>query len=261
MPRQAYARFSKRTSPYSRPVRRIGSYRPRGRQSVDEAALARGVAMARTAIPRALPPSGSRGMSTNVHHYARWRDTRGGDFPTPLAISCNFGADGWNGLGLNFDFANISHSTELQTLYDSYRIDKIELWFDYSPDTPQSGVSNTLAGSGAFSPKLWIKRDYNDSNTPTLSEMEQSNQSQVIRFDAGRNTQGPYFLRPAVQSSVLNAAGSTDPTMATWSPWLRTAHPTVEHYGVKMVAQGIPSANYGAITIRVRFHVTMKNVR
>lgn len=258
MPRHAFARFSKRTSPYSRPVRRIGSYRPRvtRRRSLDEEAVTSGVALARTAIPRSLLPSGSRGSSTNVHAFARWRDTRGGTHPGALHLSCNFPASGWTALGLNFDFANISHSAELQALYDSYRIDKIELWFDYSPDTAPGGVVST-----AFFPKLWIKRDYNDSNTPTLDEMEQSNQTQVLRFAADTTTLGPYFLKPAAQVGVVDAAAALQPTMSSWAPWLRTAHPTIEHYGVKMVAQGLPSSNMGAISVRVRFHVTMKNVR
>lgn len=226
---------------------------------MDEETLARGVAAARSAIPRALIPAGAGGMSTNVHRFSRWRDTRGGAFPGPIALSCNFDATGTSALGLNFDFANISHSTELTTLYDSYRIDKVELWFDYSPDDAWGTLG--VAGQLPYYPKLWIKRDYNDSNTPTLSDLEQSNQTQCLRFSADSMTLGPYFIKPAAQGSVLNAAAGTDSTQSVWAPWLRTAHPTIEHYGVKMVAQGLASTDLGSITIRVRFHVTMKNVR
>lgn len=261
MPRHAFYRFSKRTAPYSRPVRRIGLYQPciTCSRTMDEEAVARGVAAARTAIPCSIPPSGAHGVSTNVHRYARWCDTRP-DAPgvSPLGISCNFGADGWTGLVINFELHDVSHVAELQALYDLYRIDKVALWFDYSPDTIGTASSDL---SARLFPKLWIKRNYNDSNNPTLSEMEQSNQTQCLRFTASQTTLGPYFIRPAAQVGIVDAAAVLQPTVSTWAPWLRTVHPRIEHYSLNMVAQGLPSVNLGAITIRVRYHLTMKNVR
>jgi len=231
----------------------------RGPARMDEEAIAAGVAASRTAIPRAILPYGARGMSTNVHKYARWRDTRavadGG--VDPLGISCNFGATGWVGLGINFEYHDVSHNAELSTLYDAYRIDKVELWFDYSPDSAGSSSTSYLSRF----PKLWIKRDYNDSNNPTLTDLEQSNQTQVLRFTSDHTTLGPYFIKPAAQLGAVDAAAAIIPTVSTWSPWLRTAHPRIEHYGLKMVAQGLPTTDMGSITIRVRYHLTMKNVR
>ncbi|MBM6497884.1 hypothetical protein H9X54_000970, partial [Flavobacterium macrobrachii] len=123
---------------------------------------------------------------------------------------------------MNFQFENVSHSTELRSLYDAYRIDKIELWFDFSPDSSAPSATGPV-----YFPKLWLKRDYNDSNAPTLDDMEQSNQSQVLRFDAGRNTLGPYFLKPAIAQEVFQDPSAGVAVSTAWGKWIRTAHAQV----------------------------------
>lgn len=266
MPRTKYARTA--FSPYTRARRSLFQgprkiRRIRDRRDDDDRALTLAIARADGATGSAIPNLvlSSRGFQQNLHYFARWADTRGGEFPSRQFISCNFPASGWNAIGLNFQFQNVSHSTELRSLYDAYRIDKIELWFDYTPDAGTDPQSNTVFGAGAFSPKLWLKRDYNDSNAADLDDMEQSNQSQVIRFDAGRNTVGPYFLKPAIAQEVFQDPSAGVATSTAWRQWIRTAHASVPHYGCKLVAQGAPGANLGQITIRTRYHFAMKNVR
>lgn len=218
--------------------------------------LAAAIAMARTAPERGLTV---RGLQYNLHRFMRWRDTRAEGGVGPLSISCNFGATGVNGAAFNFSLTQVSHYVELTALYDAYRIDKVELWFDYTPD-----VNNVLGRIENY-PKMWIKRDYDDITVPTLDQMEQSNQSECLRFTADRTTIGPYYITPAVSMAMYDstAPGSVTFGAQRWRKWIDTSivGRAVPHYGVKMVAQGIPSANLGAITVRVRFHLSMKNVR
>lgn len=265
MPRTKYARSA--FSPYpAGAIRRYFRTTKRLRRDRDNKSRDLTLALARAdgAAGSAIPPLvlAPRGYQQNLHYFARWNDTRGDPHAGRRIISCNFGTSGVNAIGMNFQFENVSHSTELRALYDAYRIDKIELWFDYTPDANTgSPFTSTLSGSGAFSPKLWLKRDYNDSNAPTLDDMEQSNQAQVLRFDAGRNTLGPYFLRPAIAQEVFQDPSAGVAVSTAWGKWIRTAHPQVPHYGVKLVAQGLPSTDCGQITIRIRYHFAMKNVR
>lgn len=224
---------------------------------MDAEALTASVALARTAIPRNPLMSGSRGMSVNVHKFARWNETRGGEFPGPIYVPCNFDATGTSSVGLNFMFSKVSHNMELRALYDSYRIDKVELWFDYSPDVPDVAAAGYLARF----PKLWIKRDYNDSTPPTLDDMQQSNQAQVLRFASDTTTLGPYFVRPACMASVFQDPSFGVANFETWGSWQKASSPNVPHFGVKLIAQGLPSVPLGAITVRVRYHLTLKNVR
>lgn len=238
----------------------IGSLRSRSIRSygsASQSSFATALAMARTAPERGLS---QRGLQYNLHRFMRWRDTRAEGGVGPASISCNFGAIGVNGAAFNFLLTQVSHHGELVSLYDAYRIDKIELWFDYTPD-----VQNVLGRIENY-PKMWIKRDYDDITVPTLDVMEQSNQAECLRFTADRTTIGPYYITPAVSSVVYDpTAGSPAFTAAgqKWRQWLDTGinGRAVPHYGVKMVAQGIPSQNLGSITVRVRFHLSFKNVR
>lgn len=219
-------------------------------------ALVAAMAMARTAPERGLA---QRGLQYNLHRFMRWRDTRVEGGVGPASISCNFGASGVNGAAFNFSINQVSHFSELVNLYDAYRIDKVELWFDYTPD-----VQNVLGRIENY-PKLWIKRDYDDITVPTLDQLEQSNQSECFRFTADRTTIGPYYITPAVSMAMYDATAPGSVTFGAqrWRKWIDTSTlgRAVPHYGVKMVAQGIPSQNLGSITMRVRFHLSMKNVR
>lgn len=221
--------------------------------------LAAALAAARTAPERGLA---QRGLQYNLHRFLRWRDTRVEGGVGPTTISCNFGATGVNGAAFNFSMNQVSHHGELVSLYDAYRIDKIELWFDYSPDN--IGTASPDLSVRAF-PKLWIKRDYDDITVPTLDQMEQSNQSECLRFTADRTTIGPYYITPAVSAAMYDPTAPTGLTVGgqRWRQWIDTSTVgrAIPHYGVKMVAQGLPSVNLGTITMRVRFHLSMKNVR
>lgn len=170
-----------------------------------------------------------------------------------------------NGAAFNFQLDQVSHHGELVSLYDAYRIDKIELWFDYSPDLAGANSTDTNLASGMYFPKMWIKRDYDDITVPTLDQMEQSNQSECLRFTADRTTIGPYYITPAISAALYDATAPGGITVGgqRWRQWIDTsiAGRSVPHYGVKMVAQGLPNNNLGRITMRVRFHLSMKNVR
>lgn len=222
------------------------------------ARLASSLAMARTLPERGLS---QRGLQYNLHRFLRWRDTRTEGGVGPTFISCNFGSSGTNGAAFNFSLNQVSHHLELVSLYDAYRIDKIELWFDYTPD---AGALSAVLTPMVY-PKMWIKRDYDDITVPTLDVLEQSNQAECLRFTSDRTTVGPYYLTPAISSVVYDptASGAYTPAGQRWRQWLDTgiSGRAVPHYGVKMVAQGLPSTNLGAITMRVRFHLSFKNVR
>lgn len=228
--------------------------------------MARAMALAQV-LP--TPMYGARGIQYNVHRFLRWRDTRAEpDGVGPLLVSCNMSAAGVGPANVqSFLFNQISHHSELANLYDQYRLDKVELWFDYTPDVYTFTSTDTAVATGQYFPKLWIRRDYDgqDPTTLSLDLFEQSNQSQCLRFGPGRTTIGPYYITPAIANTVFTAAaGGTVSAGCLWRQWLDTASAgsrAVPHFGVSMLAQGLPSANLGAITVRVRYHVSMKNVR
>jgi len=236
----------------------IGSVRSRPIGTASASSLATALSMVSTAIPSMR--YGDRGFQHNLHRFLRWRETT--DPGSPITVSCNFNAAGFGAANVqSFLFRDVANVTELSTLYDMYRIDRVELWFDYTPDTPSLNTAIPVF------PKLWIRRDYDgqDPTTLTIRDFEQSNQSQCLRFGSDSLTKGPYYIRPALSNRVFTAAaGGAVSASPMWGQWLDTANAAsreVPHFGVSMLAQGLPGQDLGAITVRVRYHLSMKNVR
>lgn len=174
----------------------------------------------------------------------------------PMTISCNFPSTGITPASFDFRLSDVAAHSEFTALYDQYIIDKVLVMFDYSPDVAMPGG---LGGETAYLPKLWIKRDYDDSGTPTMQEMLQSNQTKCLRFSTNRLTRA-IVIRPAFANEVYNSSVSTAFTVMR-RQWLNCANDSVPHYGLKCIAQGVPSTNLGAITVRVKYFLRFKNVR
>lgn len=193
-------------------------------------------------------------MGRNVHKFVRWTPIE------PISIlSCNFGVTGTSATALRFQLNFVNNATEFTTLYDSYMITGVKVYFDYSPDALAPGTGSWQDPS--MYPKLWIKRDYDDSAVPSLAEVADSNQSRCIRFNAVKNTFS-MFIRPAVATTLgLTNAQASLGTYSSWNKWIDCANPSVDHYGLKLIAQGVPSADMGKITIRMKYYLKFKNVR
>lgn len=187
-------------------------------------------------------------MSTNVHRFVRWEPVNPG-----RTLSCNFGVDGVHADGLAFSLASVVNHGEFTQLYDQYKILGVKIYFDYSPD-----IAFSVGSSNAF-PKLWIKRDYDDNTPPTLTEMAESNQARCMRFEIGRLTRSIY-IKPAMLIRGYEGV-TTDSFLPSWRRWIDCGDPSTPHYGLKLLAQGLPSTNMGGITIRVRYDLMFKNVR
>lgn len=216
--------------------RRVSRYRPRRRRLM--------VRRPRRVIRRGL-------RKVNVHSYVRWEPQ-----DDPTIIDCNFGTSGVSPFAKNFRLNSVVNHTEFTSLYDQYKITGVKVYFDYTPD-----VATALAGGtpASYMPKLWIKRDYDDSSTPTITQMAESNQSRCLRFTDNRTTQS-IFLRPAVLNNLFRTT-LTNGYAPVWGQWLDVATDDIPHYGLKCIAQGIPSLNLGAISVRVKYYLKFKNVR
>jgi hypothetical protein len=206
------------------------------------------------AIRRRMRPVVSRPLSTNIHKYVRWMRSSVDPAVEPTTISCNFGSSGESPAALTFRLDTVANASEFTNLYDLYKILKVQVFFDYTPD-----VVPGLTPNASFMPKLWIKRDYDDTGTPTLLEMAQSNQAKCLRFSDTRTTR-MVVLAPRYANEIYRTSVSTAYTSQRGA-WIDCNNADVPHFGLKCIAQGLPSQNLGAFTVRVKYHLLFKNVR
>lgn len=216
------------------------------------------------AIRRRMRPVVSRPMSTNMHKFVRWMQSSVDPSVAPTQVSCNFGSSGHNASALTFSLDTVANYTEFTKLYDQFKILKVKVYFDYTPDRPPVDASGNyvpIVGVGSSSmPKLWIKRDYDDTGVPTLLDMAQSNQAKCLRFTESRTTR-MVALVPRYANEVYRSSISTAYTSQRGA-WLDCSTAAdVPHFGLKMIAQGLPDTNLGAFTVRVKYTLLFKNVR
>lgn len=187
-------------------------------------------------------------MSTNVHKFTRFELSDAGSI---RKLSCNFGVSGVNAYAMTFELNRLTNYTEFTALYDQYKITGVKVYFDYSTDT--APVSDPHVAI----PKIWAVRDYDDATTPTIDDMTQSTRVKVIR--PFPNKTYSMFLRPAVLNQVYKSVVSTG-NVPKWGQWIDCNDSSVPHYGLKLVAQGVPSTNFGAVSLRCKYYVTFKGV-
>lgn len=189
----------------------------------------------------------------NMHKFTRWEPLEG----ESSLVDCNFGSAGTNFAVKNFSLASVVNFNEFRDLYDNYRILGVRVYFDYSPDVHPIGSGSN--NSPSLYPKLWVLRDYDDTTTPTLDIIAQSNKSICLRFGSNSTTRS-IFIRPAIRNEVFRTSATSSYTNS-WGEWLDCTNSDVPHYGLKMISQGIPNLNLGAITIRCKYYLQFKNVR
>jgi len=167
------------------------------------------------------------------------------DFGTVLTASTG----GVAGLGKMFQLTNTPQQTTFTALFDQYRIDEIELWFE-----PQTfDIVNAVVPW----PKIYSVVDYDDAGTPTTVNQL----TQYTNCMASNAAQGHYVrFKPHVAISAYSsgAFGGFQNRAATW---IDSGSPSVEHYGFKALiptAAGA-SATY-TCTLTARFHLSFRNV-
>lgn len=159
----------------------------------------------------------------DVHRFVR-RDFQ------PLTIGA---AGAGVGFAFGFALANLPNSSDFTSLFDSYRIDRI--------DAAVLGGSNQL--------QLYAAVDYDDAVAPTgIAEMLERQNVQVKAITVNSIQQYRVTFVPRMPIEGSTGAG---PQMAPVGTWIDTADPTVEHYGLKIWIQ--PSTGTATLQPQVVF--------
>lgn len=154
----------------------------------------------------------------DVHQFVR-RDLQ------PLTI----GAVGAGvGFGFAFSLSNLPNASDFTSLFDSYRIDRI--------DAVVLGSSNSL--------QLYAAIDYDDAVAPIgVAEMLERQNVQVKALNIASIQQYRVSFVPRMPIEGSTGAG---PQLAPVGMWLDTADPTVQYHGLKLWIQPL----VGTVTLQ-----------
>ena len=180
----------------------------------------------------------------------------------------NIGVNNYQGIFLTFSPQNvyiwgsttnflqvpIPNASEIPALYDTLRIDKVEVSFSTNIDNQTSGSAGALQ-----IPRFIVANDFNDGTSGTTT-------SQVQQQDGARmfTAQGPYPYKhtcyPKFQRIVYYSAA-----VSSYEPARGFVNSDVDigHYGVRLAFDS-PSNSVilaGILNIHTKFYFTMKNVK
>lgn len=148
----------------------------------------------------------------------------------------------------NFSLSDLPNYTEFTALYDMYKINCVKMVFIPQMDTnvSLSTVNNPYASSRFFS-----VIDYNDGTAPlTIDELREYH---TCKFTPILKTHKRVIYKPKI----------LDSSSYSISPWMSTASPSTNYYGLKVGVEAMSSFvttsfNYN---IEAKFYMSFKNVK
>jgi hypothetical protein len=149
-----------------------------------------------------------------------------------------------------FSASDIAQISSFSTVFDQYRIVKIEVWI-----TPRNPTSTT--GAAINRGRLLSVIDYDDA-TALTTESDYQQYSNCVMSSA---VQGHY--RAFVPHCAVAAySGAFTSYANVQSPWIDLASTTVQHYGLKYgITQADSAADVVVYDLLTRLHFQFKNVR
>lgn len=146
------------------------------------------------------------------------------------------------GTGLNFQISNIPNSSSYLSLFDQYRITKIEVWIQ---------AQNT--NNGGHTGMLYSAVDY-DASATGLTPTQLSQYANVTIAPLGSighfHSFVPHVAVAAYSGTFTSYANET-------APWIDSNSPNVQHYGVVLSAPA--TTDVIAVDARVRYFVEFRN--
>lgn len=122
-----------------------------------------------------------------------------------------------------FALNQIPSSSEFTTLFDKYRITKVDLTFTYWREGFPSGTTDQIW------PAMYLFMDDDDSAIPTTkNEVLERMSVQRVSFAPTRQT-----ISVSIRPRWVQSRGGVSTNIAPVGTWIDMSTPAVQHYGVK----------------------------
>jgi len=170
------------------------------------------------------------------------------------------------GGAMSFALAQVASYTEIQSLFDNYRIKKVILRFDYSAN---SSPSNSAGSPGVVNvgnqavPIVHVTPDFDDNTIPTnRADVLQNAYCRTYRLDKSFSIS----LTPRAQTVVATGAGAASSTavggLLPANTWLDCQSPQIPHFGCKFFIDDFADtgASNCALRITPTYILEAKNV-
>lgn len=170
-------------------------------------------------------------------------------------------------ISYKFNLQNILNLNEFTNLFDSYRIDKVQL--KIMPYASVMAAGTASVGVEGLSPIAHYVIDHDDNTVPTASEVGIAQLHEYAGYKRKRvlNDGVTITFKPSAQGIVFDQEATNSMIVASelkHSTWFDSAAPGVDHYGLKMIFEAVtPSANQREVHLRCEttYFLTFKTPR
>ena len=201
----------------------------------------------------------------NKHLHRRWAQTEEFIEVVSSNTSTNFEAK-----SLTFSLDKIVNYTELQSMYDQYKINFVEMYLMWSPEelpvaegAGTGGVIHNRSNLVPPSLQLYHLADYDDDTDLTENQFKERSKTRLTLLKPQQKKK--IVIKPAVLSQIYETTVSTG-YAPKFNLKLDSNDANVPHYGYKFgIKTPVNSSNgqmfLGKITIQIRYNLTMFNTK
>jgi len=157
------------------------------------------------------------------------------------------------GAAQSFQLSDLPNYTEFTTLFDSYRIQSVEVIFDLA-------VPFSVATTQIW-PTIIVWPDYDDATAPaTQAIADQVMVAERLQF-SNATTQFRRRVVPKLAVSVQSAGPTTVNAVNMPASWIDCGYPSVNHFGMKWWVKNYNTGVSAAINVSYRYHFMMREPR
>lgn len=186
-------------------------------------------------------------------------------FPAPALITGEVSPYGntmsWTS-SLTFRLADTVNYTELTALYDQYKINWVDVEFEYAADTGSADHTGTTL------PRLVLMSDFDD-NAPETRLQQLQTPSRI--YSRSLKNKVTYRVKPRVRSvtATSSSTGSVGAVGVFANPWIDMLQAFIPHWGLKVMCYDWPLFNdttnapmsKPVLRVTLKYCMSMKNVR
>ena len=164
-----------------------------------------------------------------VHTFVRWCDKDAVYTTAELGPNSIVSKATVQNLTYQFKLDDVVNPSDFTNLYDSYKINKIQLFLEPTANQTQTPTNYPVQR------KIAVVHDYTDA-FPLTQEDDYLEYSNCKRYNIVRNNAIKITLFPKIKNIIENVSGGANAytTMSSNKVWLDMANDEVPHFGLKI---------------------------
>lgn len=185
----------------------------------------------------------------------------GGSTSGIISTACASGLSGYDfQAACTFALSDVASFANFTSLYDAYRITKVDIDMEYLSNVSFSGATVV---SNSFLPTFWYYWDPDDEVVPPNLRSILGKQGVKRWQPNATKTTKRFSFRPrnniSGQAAATSGSGTTSALIPNKSMWIDSVNPNVPHYAFKLAGTEFPGGTLAAaVRMNYTYHISFR---